>query len=84
MSRDEIFRVLTDNILKVLPDVKADMVRPDRQLKELGANSIDRMDIVMGTIEDLRIKVPVTELGTAKDIGSLLAVLERYGTTGPR
>lgn len=79
---DELFRVVTENILKVLPDVDASMIRPDRQLKELGANSIDRMEIVMGSMEDLRINVPVTELSQAKDIGSLLSIFQRYYVGG--
>jgi polyketide biosynthesis acyl carrier protein len=79
---DELFRVITENILKVLPDVDASMIRPDRQLKELGANSIDRMEIVMGSMEDLRINVPVTELSQAKDIGSLLSIFQRYYVSG--
>ncbi|GMU03308.1 acyl carrier protein [Corallococcus caeni] len=77
MSTD-LFQVISENILKVLPDVDARLITPERQLKELGANSIDRMEIVMGTMEDLGINVPVTELSQAKDIGSLLGIFQRH------
>lgn len=81
MSTD-LFRVISENILKVLPDVDAALITPERQLKELGANSIDRMEIVMGTMEDLGINVPVTELSQAKDIGSLLGIFQRHHRQG--
>ncbi|NOK09812.1 phosphopantetheine-binding protein [Corallococcus exercitus] len=77
MSTD-LFQVISENILKVLPDVDAQLITPERQLRDLGANSIDRMEIVMGTMEDLGINVPVTELSQAKDIGSLLGIFQRH------
>lgn len=78
MNRDEIMRVLAENVAKVLPDVTERMVREAEQLADLGANSLDRMDIVVGTMDDLQIRVPTLEVGSAKDIDSLVSVLLRH------
>ena len=78
MTHERILEVITSNVLKILPGVSAQMVAPEKQLKDLGANSVDRMDIVMGAMEDLCIQVPLAELGEAKNIGTLIDVFARH------
>jgi polyketide biosynthesis acyl carrier protein len=43
--------------------------------KDLGANSIDRMDIVTQTMEDLAIKIPLVELAKVQNIQELVDLL---------
>jgi polyketide biosynthesis acyl carrier protein len=75
MSEDVIFATITKNILEILPDVQSDLITPEQSLADLGANSIDRVDIVTQTLEDLEIEVPLDELQTVYNLQSLADLL---------
>jgi polyketide biosynthesis acyl carrier protein len=78
MNRDEVFEVVRLCILEVLPDVEHDAVTLGGTLSDLGANSIDRADIVTMSMEKLGITVPVTEFQRVHDIPSLVTLLQEY------
>ncbi|WP_368857878.1 phosphopantetheine-binding protein [Streptomyces sp. DH12] len=46
-------------------------------MRDLGANSIDRMDVVIAAQEELGVKVPNSELTGAGDLRSLVGVFRR-------
>ncbi|MBN2532038.1 MAG: acyl carrier protein [Spirochaetales bacterium] len=71
MCKDEIFRVIQKNIITVLPHITQDVITPDKELKDLGANSIDRSEIILKTLEDLNLKIPLTKIVKFKNIGAL-------------
>lgn len=70
-----VFDVVKKSILEILPDIEANDIIIEESLKNLGANSIDRMDIVINSMEALEIKVPLVEFGNAKNIQGLVDVL---------
>jgi polyketide biosynthesis acyl carrier protein len=78
MTPDQIFAVIRNNLLDVLPELTESQITPDRSMRELGANSIDRMDVVIAAQEDLGIKVPAHALTQASDLKSLVAVFGEY------
>ena len=45
-------------------------------LKALGANSIDRADIIMMTLETLALNIPLHEMAKAENIGDLAGMLQ--------
>jgi len=75
MTKEDIFQIIKKNIIDVLPDIPDDIITPDKYLKDLGANSIDRMEIVTFTLEDLELKVPLVEIGELKGIQGLIDYL---------
>jgi polyketide biosynthesis acyl carrier protein len=75
---DHVMAAIRDSVRQVLPDVLPEQVTEERSLTELGANSIDRTDVVVMTIDRLGISVPVGEFSDVHDIGSLAALLRRY------
>lgn len=77
MTKQEIFEVVVRNTREVLPELEGYTFQPTDQLANLGANSVDRAEIVMIIIEELDLKIPLVELSTAKNIGELVEVL--YG-----
>ncbi|WP_338551791.1 acyl carrier protein [Paenibacillus sp. KS-LC4] len=77
MTKQEIFEVVVSNVREVLPELEDHSFQPTDQLVNLGANSVDRAEIVMMIIEELNLRVPLVELSTAKNIGELVEVL--YG-----
>ena len=47
----------------------------DQRLKDLGANSMDRMEIVTMTIESLGVEMPLIEISKANNIGDIVNIL---------
>lgn len=78
VTEQDVFEVVRRNTLEVLPEVPADLVRIDGTLTDLGANSIDRADIVTMSMESLGITVPIREFQSVRDIQSLVDLLRRH------
>ena len=75
MNREEIFRIIASHTRVVLPDLENHQFRFDDALKDLGANSIDRSEIVMLTLESLSLKVPLIDVAGAQNMGELADIL---------
>ncbi len=75
---DPVLTAIRRSVLEVLPDLDPELVTEDRSLSDLGANSIDRAEIVTLTMEDLGISVPVGDFREVHDIGSLALLLRRH------
>lgn len=75
MSKDEIFKLLKDVVVEIIPDINPEQIKIEESLKDLGANSVDRMDIVIRAMEVLNIKVPLVEFGKVNNIQGLVDLL---------
>ncbi|GAA3463236.1 MULTISPECIES: phosphopantetheine-binding protein [Saccharothrix] len=75
MTHDEIFAVVRDNLLTVVPDIPRERVTIDAAMSDLGANSIDRAEVVTMTMERLNVVVPVMDFQHVSDIRSLVDLL---------
>ncbi|AEP90866.1 conserved domain protein [Bacillus subtilis subsp. subtilis str. RO-NN-1] len=75
MDKQRIFEVLITNICEVLPELDGHRFEPEDQLVELGADSVDRAEIITMVLEDLSLKIPRIELSGVKNIGELAEVL---------
>ncbi len=79
MTKEQIYEVVKKVIMEILPDLNSDMVSIEKQLKDLGANSIDRMEVVTMSMEELGLKIPLMSFAHVSNIGSLVDVLtENY------
>lgn len=56
MDKQRIFEVLVTNICEVLPELDGHSFAPQDQLVELGADSVDRAEIITMVLEDLSLK----------------------------
>ncbi|MGM1062359.1 phosphopantetheine-binding protein, partial [Saccharothrix sp. Mg75] len=72
MTHDEIFAVVRDNLLTVVPGIPRESVTIDAAMSDLGANSIDRAEVVTMTMERLNVVVPVMDFQHVADIRSLV------------
>ncbi|WP_339189220.1 acyl carrier protein [Bacillus sp. FSL M8-0025] len=75
MDKQRIFEILITNICEVLPELDGHRFEPEDQLVELGADSVDRAEIITMVLEDLSLKIPRIELSGVKNIGELAEVL---------
>lgn len=79
MTEHEVLDVVRRAVAEVLPEVDPAAVRPDgTALSDLGANSIDRADVVTTAMAELDIAIPVGEFGKVHDIRSLVELLRAY------
>ena len=75
MEKENIFLAVKDAIADVLPDVDTEAVSIEQNLKSLGANSIDRTEIVMSSMEKLGIKLPLVSFGGVENIEDMVDVM---------
>jgi polyketide biosynthesis acyl carrier protein len=75
MTRSEIFELVRRNLLGVLPELDPASVDEEKSMKDLGANSIDRADVVIQTMEQLGVKLQISELAEAKNLRGLVDIL---------
>jgi polyketide biosynthesis acyl carrier protein len=75
MNSDQIFAVICDNVRQVLSGLgDHQLVRTDR-LDALGANSVDRTEIVIMTLERLDLNIPLVDTYGPRNIGELADLL---------
>jgi len=72
MNPDDILRIIAKHAHDVIPELAARQLQRSDTLLDLGANSIDRADIMMATMESLDLEVPRVDLFGTRNIGELV------------
>lgn len=75
MSQDEVLEIIARHTREVLPNLLTHEFTPTDSLRGLGANSIDRADIIMMTLESLQLNIPLIEMAKAENIGELAGII---------
>ena len=75
MTKEEVFQVVKRNLIEILPSLNEININPLKSMKDLGANSIERVDVIIGTMEELNLRFPPHELGGLDNIQSLVDTL---------
>jgi polyketide biosynthesis acyl carrier protein len=75
MTRQDILGLIARHTGEVLPRLRNHAFQSTDSLKDLGANSVDRSEIIMMTLESLSVRVPLIEMAKAKNIGELADII---------
>jgi polyketide biosynthesis acyl carrier protein len=75
MTKSEIFDIVIRHTREVIPGLEEYPFEHHDSLKALGANSMDRSEIVMMTLDSLSLKIPLVATAGAKSMGELVSVL---------
>ncbi len=75
MKKEKIFQIIVNHIREVLPELVGHQIQCSDSLRDLGANSVDRAEVVTLTLESLALNIPRTELFGANNIGELIGLL---------
>ena len=75
MTKEQVCEVVRNIIAEVLPDLDAEQISLDKSLKDLGANSIDRMEVVTMSMQELGVKIPLLSFAQVGNIEGLVDVL---------
>lgn len=75
MTKEQIFKLIVTHACEVIPRLETHAFTETDSLRELGANSIDRSEIVMMTLEAINLDMPLAETLKAGNIGGLAQLL---------
>lgn len=73
---DQVFAIVKKHLMNAVEGLDEAAITSDRSMRELGANSLDIVEIVSASMRELRVKVPRSELTRLTDIGGLVALLQ--------
>lgn len=77
MTYDEVLHTFLNSFKEVFPEFNSKTISPQDSLRDLGANSVDRAEIIMLTLARLNLKVPLVNFAQAKNIGELIDIFHR-------
>lgn len=71
----DIFECLREQILSLLPELSSRTLTPEDSLHALGANSMDRAEIIINTMAALQLNLPLVRFGNAKNLQGIVDIL---------
>ena len=77
MTRDQIFAVIKSNIAHVIEGAEDREILETDSMADYGADSLEIVEVVSRAMKQTKIKVPRTELSTAKNLKELLDLFEK-------
>lgn len=83
MSREQIFVVVQGHIVRIVDGVNPDAIREDMSMRDLGADSLQIVEVVSRSMKELKVKVPRTELSKARNLGELVDLFEKAAAQQP-
>jgi acyl carrier protein len=75
MTKDKVLDVVRNHIIDTLDDIDEKDIDPTKSMKDLGANSLDIVEIVSCSMRELKVKVPRSELSKLTNITELVDLL---------
>jgi polyketide biosynthesis acyl carrier protein len=76
-AREEVAGIVRETIAAILPAVPATAVTGREHLKDLGADSVDRVEIILALIDRLGVDEPMAAFSAIPDIDSLTDFLTK-------
>lgn len=83
VTRDEMFAVVKSNIQEIVESAKGVEIKETDSMRDLGADSLEIVEVVSRSMKALRIKVPRTELSGARNLKDLLDLFEKFAASPP-
>lgn len=75
MDKQAVFEVIVHHLRDVIPEVGEREITYADSLRELGANSVDRSEIIMAAREDLSLDMSLVAFAKAESIGELAEIM---------
>ncbi len=76
MSNTDILAVVRKHLTEIVDDIDPDAVVRDVSMKDLGASSLDMVEVVSCSMRELKVRVPRAALSKLTDIGGLVDMLQ--------
>ncbi|HYK03292.1 MAG TPA: phosphopantetheine-binding protein [Thermoanaerobaculia bacterium] len=75
VSRDSVARAVREVIAVVLPSVPTTAIAGHRHLQDLGADSVDRVEIILMLLDRLELDEPMSSFSQLPDVDALIGFL---------
>jgi polyketide biosynthesis acyl carrier protein len=75
VTKSDVFNVIQRNLREILPDLQGTAIDPQQSMRQLGANSLDRADVVLQSMEALGLRFPLNEVAGVENIQGLVDFL---------
>lgn len=76
-DRERAFSVIRRAIADVLPDLEIDRLSIEDRLHDLGADSVQRAEVLILAMEELSLNIPMVNFAQSKNIAGIVDVFER-------
>lgn len=74
MNDEPIFNTIKTAIGTVMGSLAPPVITQSDSLREMGANSLDRAEILMQSMDDLNVRVPMLSFAEAHNLADIVAV----------
>jgi len=75
VTKEHILSVVKKHLMDILEEIEEEEIDPDKSMKDLGANSLDIVEVVSCSMRELKVKVPRSELNKLENITQLVDML---------
>lgn len=75
MNKADVVRMVHETIVSVLPRMTGRTIPGNQHLRDIGADSIDRVEIVSQLIQRFGLDMPMASFNDVADIGGLVELL---------
>lgn len=73
--QDPVAAIVHDVVATALPSVPPAGIRGDRDLRQLGADSVDRVEIILMLLDRLGLDLPLSHFNDLRDLDGLVSLL---------
>ncbi|NVB38690.1 acyl carrier protein [Pseudenhygromyxa sp. WMMC2535] len=77
MSREDVLEVVKRHLVDTIEELEGVEIDPAKSMKDLGANSLDIVEVVSCSMRELKVKVPRAELNKLENINQLVELLHK-------
>jgi acyl carrier protein len=77
ITREEVWDVVREHLVETVEELEGVEIDPAKSMKDLGANSLDIVEVVSCSMRELKVKVPRSELNKLADMNQLVDLLHR-------
>jgi acyl carrier protein len=77
MTREDVLEVVTRHLVDTIEELEGVEIDPAKSMKDLGANSLDIVEVVSCSMRELKVKVPRSELNKLENINQLVELLHK-------
>lgn len=78
VSREEFLQYIRELLVDIIPELEGTHISGETSLKEAGANSVERMEILVDTMEWAQIRVPLVKFSQLENIGQIVDVMAEH------
>ena len=80
VTREQVLQVVRKHVLATVDGLSESDFDPSRSMRDLGANSLDMVEVVSCAMRELKVKVPRSELNKLTNVDGLVDLLHGVGS----